>query len=252
MFRLVHISDIHIGESAKTDANAVALVNYIIENFPADTVVVITGDLVHYGTPGGYETLRETVLTPLRQKFTVLTCPGNHDYCTNWLGSRLSEESVERYRETTGDGPFPHVHVVEGEGTALIGMDSSDPNDKAWLAGGLIEGWQVDRLKGILAEHADKLRIVYFHHHPFAFRLAMFMWGSSALLRAMALHGVRAAIFGHRHWSQMFRDTRGVPLMLSSRKSTKPRWFSGGKLSFRVLEIEDGSVTRVYAEEFKP
>ena len=68
----------------------------------------------------------------------------------------------------------------------------------------------------------------------------------------MASHGAGAAIFGHRHWSQKFRNTRGVPLMLASRKSTKPRWFSGGKLSFRVLEIEDGRVAWVYAEEFKP
>jgi len=251
MFRLVHISDIHIGESATTDANAVALVEHIIENFPADTVIVITGDLVNYGTADGYEKFRSTVLLPLRRKFTVLTCPGNHDYCTNWLGSRLSEESVERYRECTDDGPFPQVHAVEGEDTVLIGMDSADPADKVWFAGGLIEGWQVGRLKNILADHAGKLRIVYFHHHPFALRLMMWMWGSSALLEAIASCGA-IAIFGHRHWSQVFRDTKGVSLMLASRKSTKPRWFSGGKLSFRVLEIEGGSVVRVYAEEFKP
>lgn len=251
MFSLIHLSDIHIGYSDTEDRNAVALVRHIVEKFPPGTVVVASGDFVQTGMSGEYARV-EAVLAPLREKFTLLTCPGNHDYSCNWLGSKLSQHSVAMFMNHVNMGTFPQTHVVEAESTVLVGLDSSDLNDKAWLAGGLVECWQVDRMKEILAEHGDKLRVVYFHHHPFVWRVYMLFFGSSALLRAMASHGVGLAMFGHRHWSQLMRNTRGIPLMLSSGKSTKPRWFSGGKLSFRVVEIEDGRVLRVYAEEFKP
>jgi len=250
MFEIVHLSDIHIGHSEKAEASASALAKYITGRFPEGTVVVITGDLVHTGAASEYERLAATLLNPLREKFTVLTVPGNHDYCADWFGSRFSEESAGLYHGL-GYGPFPCVHTVPGEDTVLIGLDSADPDDRVWFSGGLADRRQVSRLKEILTEHASKLKIVYFHHHPFCIRLMMIMWGGSGLLKAMASHGADVALFGHRHWSQVFRDTRGVPLMLASRKSTSPRWFSG-KLSFRVLEVGKGEMKGFRSEEFRP
>lgn len=246
MLDIVHISDIHIGRSRDTDEKAAVLAGHLARAFPSGTVVVITGDLVHSGTEAEYTRLRSSVLSPLRERFTVLSCPGNHD-CCDWMGFRFSEESASLYREHVDGAPFPQAHVMNGEKTVLIGLDSSDPQDRTWLARGWMGGQQVARLAELLAEHAGKLRIVYFHHHPFMIRAAMLMVGSSALLKTLASGGAGAALFGHRHWSQEFRDTKGVPLMLASGSSTSPGL--NGRLSFRVLEVADGAIRSVRTEE---
>lgn len=180
MLSIVHISDTHIGRSRGTDERAVALAGHIAGRFPPGTVVVITGDLVHNGAEEEYARLRSSVLLPLRERLVVLSCPGNHD-CCDWMGFRFSEESASLYGAYVGGDPFPQAHVVDGEGVALIGLDSSDPQDRAWLARGWMGRRQVARLRELLAEHEGKLRVVYFHHHPFMVRAAMLMVGSSAL-----------------------------------------------------------------------
>lgn len=247
MFKIVHISDIHVGRSATEDANTSVLVRHILDRFSPNTVVVVTGDFVQRGLSGQHRRVADLLLQPLRERFTVLSCPGNHDYSLNWLGSKLSDDSVAAYREFVDDVPFPHIHVVEDERTVFIGLDSADPQDRVWLCGGLIDGRQVERLKGLLTEHEGRLRVVYFHHHPFMWRFWMVMVGTSALLRALASHGAGLVLFGHKHWSQEFRGTKGVPLMLSSGKSTVPRWFQK-ELSFRVVEVDAGRIASVYRE----
>ena len=94
----------------------------------------------------------------------------------------------------------------------------------------------------------DKLKIVYFHHHPFIWRWTMIMLGRTALLKAASSGGADILLFGHRHWSQEIRDRSGIPLMLASGKSTKPRWFKKN-LSFRVLEVDNGRLVHVRIEE---
>ncbi len=76
----------------------------------------------------------------------------------------------------------------------------------------------------------------------------MIMLGRTALLKAAAVGGAAVILFGHRHWSQEIRDRSGIPLMLASGKSTKPRWFKRN-LSFRVIEVDDGRLIRVRIEE---
>ena len=76
----------------------------------------------------------------------------------------------------------------------------------------------------------------------------MIMLGRTALLKAASSGGADILLFGHRHWSQEIRDRSGIPLMLASGKSTKPRWFKKN-LSFRVLEVDNGRLVHVRIEE---
>lgn len=246
MFQIVHLSDMHLGYSDRESAATSTLTSHILNSFPADTVILITGDLVQHGSREEFAEVCSAMLEPLHKKFTVITCPGNHDYSDDVFGARLSQRSIEAYLKFTGDGPFPQAHVV-GERTVLIGLDSADPEDRA----GFMRGWmgykQISRMSSLLAEHEDKLRIVYFHHHPFTWRWTMIMLGRTALLKAAAAGGADLLLFGHRHWSQKIRRS-GNPLMLASGKSTKPRWFKRN-LSFRVIEVDDGHLVRVHTEE---
>jgi 3',5'-cyclic-AMP phosphodiesterase len=76
---LAQISDLHIqvGAGDRTPmARAVAVVAAVAALDPAPDAVVVTGDLVHHGTPPEYERVRQ-VLAPLRMPVHVL--PGNHD-----------------------------------------------------------------------------------------------------------------------------------------------------------------------------
>ncbi len=248
MFQIIHLSDLHLGYSDKESAAVKAITSHILGSFPASTVVLITGDLVQHGSKEEYAEVRLTVLEPLRSKFTVLTCPGNHDYSDNVFGSSLSKESIESYLESSEDGPFPHEHVVDGERTVLIGLDSADPDDRAGFMRGYIGCRQMASMSSILAKHGDKLSVVYFHHHPFIWRWTMVMFGRASVLKAAATGCADIILFGHRHWSQEIRDRSGIPLILSSGKSTKPRLFKKN-LSFRVLEVDDGRLIRVRTEE---
>ncbi len=76
----------------------------------------------------------------------------------------------------------------------------------------------------------------------------MMMLGRTALLKAAAAGGAGLILFGHRHWSQEIRGRSGIPLMLASGKSTKPRWLKSN-LSFRVIEVDGGRLIRVRTEE---
>jgi len=244
--QIVHLSDIHIGYSGKETTAAKSLATHILASFPPTTVVIITGDLVQHGSREEYAEI-SAILAPLRRKFTVITCPGNHDYSDDTFGAHLSKKSIRAYLEFTGDGPFPQAHVV-GENTVFIGLDSADPDDRAWLMMGYVGRKQISRMSSLLAEHENKLKIVYFHHHPFMFRWTMMMLGRTALLKAAKSGGADILLFGHRHWSQEIRNRSGIPLMLASGKSTKPRWFKRS-LSFRVLEVDDGRLIRVRIQE---
>lgn len=247
MLQIVHLSDLHLGYSDREGVATKAIAAHILNSFPSGTIVLITGDLVHHGSKDEYAEVA-SILAPLRRKFTVITCPGNHDYSDDTFGANLSQESIETYSEFTGDGPFPQAHVVDGGKTALIGLDSADPEDRAWLMMGYVGEKQISRMSSLLAEHGDKLKIVYFHHHPFIWRWTMMMLGRTALLKAAAAGGATILLFGHRHWSQEKRDRAGIPLMLASGKSTKPRWFKRN-LSFRVIEVDSGHLIRVRTEE---
>jgi len=244
---IIHLSDIHLGYSDKERPATKALVAHIFESFPSDTVVLITGDLVQHGSREEYTEIT-AILSPLRRKFMVITCPGNHDYSDDTFGAHLSQKSIKDYSEFTGDGPFPQTHLVDGGKTALIGLDSADPADRAWFMMGYVGPKQISRMSSLLAEHEDKLKIVYFHHHPFIFRWTMMMLGRTALLKAASAGNASILLFGHRHWSQEIHNRSRIPLMLASGKSTKPRWFKKN-LSFRVIEVDDGYLIRVRTEE---
>lgn len=83
--KIVHLSDLHIGKNDEDEEaeGARRLVNGLVSTYDAEypkPLVVITGDIVDYGSREHLETARE-ILKPLCEHgFLVLSVAGNHDY----------------------------------------------------------------------------------------------------------------------------------------------------------------------------
>ena len=251
MLKIIHISDLHVGAGsvwASERANTIAIMEYILQRFSAkDTIIVNTGDFVNSGHPEEYRICKLLAMDPL-QLFTVLTCPGNHDY--NLTGLKYSVEAVTDFRKCINPNPFyPQVHVLAEEKTVLIGLDSADPANKARLGRGFVGEEQLAKLEGLLTQYKGYFRVVYFHHHPFIWRFSVGFFGKAPLLKILAAHKADLVLFGHRHWSQALFDHKGIPVMLASGKVTKPN--ERNNLAFRVVEIGNGKIYRVYEEEIR-
>lgn len=250
MLRLVHLSDIHIGQSEAELINSRTIVAHILRWFRgdvADTRIIITGDLVHNGKVEEFYLFEREVLDPLRSNFPVMLSPGNHDYAN--AGTWFNSESVGFFRDLSGascpaGAPCACVHVVESEQTVIVGLDSADPDNKVWFGDGYFNQVQADALDSALSDYQKYLKIVHFHHHPFFLRFGVVLWGSTKILRAMADVDVEMVLFGHKHASELFLD-REVPFMLASGKVTEPE---RGALRFRVVEIDCGGISRIYEE----
>ncbi|MFL5302170.1 MAG: metallophosphoesterase family protein, partial [Anaeromyxobacteraceae bacterium] len=92
---LAHVSDLHLGRDARTDA-AAALVRALLHEGVDD--VLVTGDVTHRGRDRELATF-ERLFAPLADRLVVV--PGNHDRAGDDLAARLmpgARVAVERPR----------------------------------------------------------------------------------------------------------------------------------------------------------
>jgi 3',5'-cyclic AMP phosphodiesterase CpdA len=188
---LAHISDLHIGQDRNDDgARALRRAREVVERLnridgDLDGVLV-TGDLADHGLPEEYEAVRE-LLALLR--FPVLTCPGNHDDRSAYLGTLLGEP-----RDT---GPVNRVHRVGGYTIAMC--DSSIPGRDD----GLLDDETLAWLDKVLAGAEDPALVCFHHppvplHIPFVDRIRL--RESERLAEVLAAHdNVVAVLCGHAH-----------------------------------------------------
>lgn len=173
-FRIVQLSDVHIGPTLGADwlARIVARVNALQPD-----VVVITGDLVD----GSVADLRDQVapLGDLRAAHGVYFVTGNHEYYSGadaWIAelSRLGVRTLRNER----------VAIGRGEDTFdLAGVDD-------WSARGFGRGHGADLARAVAGRDPDR-ELILLAHQP-------------KQIHEAAEHGVGLQLSGHTHGGQIF------------------------------------------------
>lgn len=138
-------------DTATCLARAVEAVNSLA---PAPDLVLLTGDLVDFGTKDEYGLLLE-LLEPLRAP--LFPIPGNHDTRAGIAGA------FPHVARRTGAGDF-FQYAVEDWPVRLIGLDTMLPGS----GGGELCAGRLAWLEARLGEQPDRPTIVFQHHPPFA------------------------------------------------------------------------------------
>ncbi len=244
MNKIIHLSDLHAGFP-----NLLGRLNQIVTNIiflktPAsDYVIVISGDLVDDATHDGLYELVLTEIARLRTAgFTLLTCPGNHDYGTGSWGDKSFVDKFKRVFQRAPDVEYPIVDVL-GE-TAFIGLDSMAEElhwyDRMFAEGELGED-QLGSLDALLKNNpvqASKYRVVYLHHHPFEPRPFHGLKDSKKLGEVIA-GKVDCLLFGHNHDGKCWNGIWDIPRCYDAGSSTRKEWGNPKKLSpHRVMDLD--------------
>lgn len=156
---IAQITDTHIKLPGKlayrkvdTAAMLAACVAEVAALDPAPDVILMTGDLVDFGTREEYDHLK-SLLAPLRVPIFVI--PGNHD----------SREGMRQAFGAQGYLPaegFLH-YVVEGWPLRLVALDTLVPGS----GGGDLCDERLSWLDKTLAAAPGKPTLIFMHHPPF-------------------------------------------------------------------------------------
>ncbi|MFT3766348.1 MAG: metallophosphoesterase [Minicystis sp.] len=172
-FRIVQLSDVHIGPTLGADWLA-AVVDRV--NAQSPDAIVITGDLVD----GPVEELRDQVapLAKLSAKHGVFFVTGNHEYYSgaeDWIAelSRLGIRTLRNERVTLGDGE----HAFD-----LAGVDDWSARRRSGPGSNLTRA---------LAGRDPGREVVLLAHQP-------------KQIHEAAEHGVGLQLSGHTHGGQIF------------------------------------------------
>jgi 3',5'-cyclic AMP phosphodiesterase CpdA len=227
MFRLAHISDVHLGPLPSiryrdlASKRMIGYVNWrrnrrklltegtlaaIVEAIDAEKPdhLAITGDLVNLALDAELEVARLWVET-LGEPANVSVVPGNHDayvpgafdkacaLWAPWMCGDGHEGDVDR-------NSFPYLRV-RGD-VALIGVSSARAT-APFMANGFFNGEEAQRL-GELLDSTKKdglFRIVMIHHPPVRAAVAQHkrLFGIGRFHATMRAHGAELVLHGHSH-----------------------------------------------------
>lgn len=253
---LIHVSDLHIGLRPKESARTRMISTKIAKSFPG-IPIIITGDLTDSATKSQFKETR-VFLNQLALSNPILAVPGNHDYA--WKGNILRDDGWENWVKYLGSplgwrrNEVPWMGIgyepkgVDGLGVwkdgpcVYFGIDSGDPKDKQISARGFISKKLANALKESIEKYAGKTRIAFLHHHPFTEGFFTKLYGSKRLLDALK-DNCELLLFGHHHEYGMWWVERGIPLIVSSHKSTDT--ISGDCLMITVIDIENAGTSNV-------
>jgi 3',5'-cyclic AMP phosphodiesterase CpdA len=232
MFRLAHISDVHLGplpDVTYRDLASKRMVGYvnwqrnrrhilhdgvlgsITTDIKAAGVdhLAVTGDLVNLALDGEIE-LAKLWLEALGPAVDVSVVPGNHDayvpgafdkVCRSW-GAWM-----------TGDGQnapadrhaFPYLRVRGS--VALIGVSSARAT-APFMANGFFREDQSHRLGALLDTTAKQglFRIVMIHHPPVRGAVAQHkrLFGIGNFQKTISRHGAELILHGHSHEATLY------------------------------------------------
>jgi 3',5'-cyclic AMP phosphodiesterase CpdA len=146
---LAHISDLHIGRDARTDAAAAELAS-ALARWSVDDVLV-TGDVTHKGRRGELA-LFERLFAPLAGRLTVV--PGNHD--------RAGDDAARSLM------PGPRVEAMLRPGLLAVRLDSTAPHNTSLLdSHGLLTPDDLGAVEAAVAAAPEgTLVALLLHHHP--------------------------------------------------------------------------------------
>ncbi|MFC1890568.1 metallophosphoesterase family protein [Thermodesulfobacteriota bacterium] len=245
---IIHLSDLHVGLRPKESNSTKKIFEAIAESFPG-VPVIITGDLTDSAKRSEFGKARE-LLDTLARTNPLLAVPGNHDYA--WKGNILREEGWARWMKHLGSplgwsrGGVPWMGVncepegIDGLGIwkngpcVYFGIDSGDPLDKKISAKGFISKKLANALNESLKKYSGKTRIAFLHHHPFSEGFFTKLHGSKRLMDALK-GNCELLLFGHHHECGIWKDSKGLPLVIASHKSTDN--LSGDCLMIAIIDI---------------
>ncbi|MBN9243501.1 MAG: metallophosphoesterase [Mesorhizobium sp.] len=227
MFRLAHISDVHLGPLPPVSyrdlasKRVVGYVNWqrnrrrhmrdsVLETLIADLKaaapdhLAVTGDLVNLALDGEIEMARlwlETLGAPA----DVSVVPGNHDayvpgafdkVCRAW-GPWMTGDGANA---TVDRNAFPYLRVRGA--VALIGISTARAT-APFMANGFFEEGQAARLGRTLEEtgRLGLFRVVMIHHPPLRAAVPQHkrLFGISRFHKTIGRHGAELVLHGHSH-----------------------------------------------------
>jgi len=244
--KIIHLSDIHIGYEDCSQKAEKIVANIIKREKTEGTVVVITGDIVDKGASKEDLVAGLKLLAELRGNgFTVLLCPGNHDYGTGYLGSKKTAENFRKIY--LPEVIFPRLDIIGN--VAFIGLDSTI-GELEWynrfFAEGKLGREQRIALEKIMADPAiqNKIKVVYLHHHPIHF-FPLMQLKDRARLKKIIGGKVDVLLFGHLHFGNTYHNTWGIKVVMDGGSSTGKKALGGFPVNIhhRVIHLADMSVT---------
>ena len=145
---LVHISDLHIGRDARTDAAALALCDALLAAGVDD--ILLTGDVTHRGRRAELATFERT-FAPLADRLVVV--PGNHD--------RTGEDAARALM------PGGRVQRELRRGLFVIRLDSTAPHNRRLIDshGALTPLDMAAVEEAIASAPTGALVVLMLHHH---------------------------------------------------------------------------------------
>jgi 3',5'-cyclic AMP phosphodiesterase CpdA len=244
--KIIHLSDIHLGYGDCIQ-KAETIINNIIKREKTEgTVVIITGDIVDKGASKEDLVAGLKLLAELRGNgFTVLLCPGNHDYGTGYLGSKTTAANFRKIY--LPEVIFPRLDIIGN--VAFIGLDSTI-GELEWynrfFAEGKLGREQRIALEKIMADPAiqDKKKVVYLHHHPIHF-MPLMQLKDRARLKKIIGGKVDVLLFGHLHFGNTYHNTWGIKIVMDGGSSTGKKALGNIPITIkhRVINLSDMSVT---------
>ncbi|MBL8576996.1 MAG: metallophosphoesterase [Mesorhizobium sp.] len=227
MFRLAHISDVHLGplpDVTYRDLASKRMVGYvnwqrnrrhilhegvlghILDDIKASGVdhLAVTGDLVNLALDAEIE-LAKLWLEALGSPESVSVVPGNHDayvpgafdkacrFWGPWMSGDGGSATADRHS-------FPYLRVRGN--VALIGVSSARAT-APFMANGFFREDQSHRLATLLDKAAKQglFRVVMIHHPPVRGAVAQHkrLFGIGNFQKTIALHGAEVVLHGHSH-----------------------------------------------------
>jgi 3',5'-cyclic AMP phosphodiesterase CpdA len=233
MFRLAHISDVHLGPLPEVSyrelvsKRVVGYVNWqrnrrkylhdgvigsILDDIKANRPdhLAVTGDLVNLALDAEVE-LARLWLEAVGPGADVSVVPGNHDAyvpgafdkaCRSWHAYMSSDEHNGPVNRET----FPYLRVRGN--VALIGVTSSRAT-APFMATGFFRAGQAQRLARILGETGRRglFRIVMIHHPPVrdAVPTHKRLFGIGRFQRVIRRVGAELILHGHSHLPSLYQ-----------------------------------------------
>lgn len=227
MFRLAHISDVHLGPLPAVtyrDLASKRVVGYVnwqrnrrrhMHDAVIDTIVAdlkasepahlaVTGDLVNLALDGEIEMARLWLET-LGSPHDVSVVPGNHDAyvpgafdkaCRSWAAWMTGDAA----RLPVSRDSFPYLRLREN--IALIGVSTARAT-APFMANGFFQEGQAARLERILEETGRRglCRVIMIHHPPVRSAVAQHkrLFGISRFQRVLRRQGAELILHGHSH-----------------------------------------------------
>ncbi len=203
MKKIIHLSDLHVGhEDCGANFRTIAEKIISLKQPAKNYIIIITGDIVDNANHVEQTDTAVEVIENLKESgYRVLVIPGNHDYGNGVRGDKKFVDIFKERYYRTKDITYPKLDII-GK-TAFIGLDSTAEelhwHDRFFSEGELGKK-QLSRLKKMLKDPKVEVRkkVVYLHHHPFGFKLAMQLKDSGELEKIVA-NRIDALLFGHYH-----------------------------------------------------